>query len=127
MVNAESAVLLYWFVENKCSDVCSTARSPTYIFICILLQFDTATVKANKNNPGKQFSPIVFYGSPNGVPPKRPSSLLQLLHQIRVDLSEQNKLNSRYLCDPILPFDWCLSYTIIFSFLPYDLTLVLRF
>ncbi|KAM4076281.1 hypothetical protein ACJW30_12G050900 [Castanea mollissima] len=57
--------------------------------------FDTATVKANKNNPGKQFSPIVFYGSPNGVPPKRPSSLLQLLHQIRVDLSEQNKSSSR--------------------------------
>ena len=87
--------------------------SLNYIFICLLLQFDTATIKANKNNPGKQFSPIVFYGSPNGVPPKRPSSLLQLLHQIRVDLSEQNKLNSRYLCDPILPFDWCLSYTII--------------
>ncbi|KAM4076278.1 hypothetical protein ACJW30_12G050900 [Castanea mollissima] len=60
-------------------------------------KFDTATVKANKNNPGKQFSPIVFYGSPNGVPPKRPSSLLQLLHQIRVDLSEQNKSSSRYL------------------------------
>ncbi|KAM4068926.1 hypothetical protein ACB094_12G049600 [Castanea mollissima] len=60
-------------------------------------KFDTATVKANKNNPGKQFSPIVFYGSPNGVPPKRPSSLLQLLHQIRVDLSEQNKLSSRNL------------------------------
>ncbi|KAM4076279.1 hypothetical protein ACJW30_12G050900 [Castanea mollissima] len=58
-------------------------------------KFDTATVKANKNNPGKQFSPIVFYGSPNGVPPKRPSSLLQLLHQIRVDLSEQNKSSSR--------------------------------
>ncbi|KAK9994593.1 hypothetical protein SO802_024296 [Lithocarpus litseifolius] len=58
-------------------------------------KFDTATVKANKKNPGKQFSPIVFYGSPNGVPPKRPSSLLQLLHQIRVDLSEQNKLSSR--------------------------------
>ncbi|XP_065615961.1 uncharacterized protein LOC111994508 isoform X1 [Quercus suber] len=58
-------------------------------------KFDTATVKTNKNNPGKQFSPIVFYGSPNGVPPKRPSSLLQLLHQIRVDLSEQNKLSTR--------------------------------
>lgn len=41
---------------------------------------------------GKQFSPVIFYGSPNGVPPKRPASLLRLLREIRVDLAEQNKL-----------------------------------
>ncbi|KAL3524326.1 hypothetical protein ACH5RR_017160 [Cinchona calisaya] len=40
----------------------------------------------------KQFSPIVFYGSPHGVPPKRPARLLRLLHEIRVDLSEHSKL-----------------------------------
>lgn len=67
--------------------------------IVLLLQVDATTVKANKTNRGKQISPIVFYGSPHGVPPKRPSSLLQLLNQIRVDLSEQNKLSSRYLWD----------------------------
>jgi hypothetical protein len=65
--------------------------------ILLLLQFDTETVKANKINHGKQFSPIVFYGSPHGVPPKRPASLLQLLNQIRVDLTEQDKLSPRYL------------------------------
>ncbi|GMY07329.1 DNA-directed primase/polymerase protein [Fagus crenata] len=58
-------------------------------------KFDTETVKANKINRGKQFSPIVFYGSPHGVPPKRPASLLQLLNQIRVDLTEQDKLSPR--------------------------------
>ncbi|KAL7107035.1 hypothetical protein ACP275_06G028600 [Erythranthe tilingii] len=40
---------------------------------------------------GKQFSPRIFYGSPHGVPPKRPARLLRLLHEIRVDLAEQNK------------------------------------
>ncbi|KAL6508411.1 hypothetical protein OROHE_021953 [Orobanche hederae] len=45
---------------------------------------------ANKIN-AKQFSPVVFYGSPCGVPPKRPTRLLRLLHEIRVDLAEQNK------------------------------------
>ncbi|KAL7146256.1 hypothetical protein ABFS83_06G028200 [Erythranthe nasuta] len=35
---------------------------------------------------------MIFYGSPHGVPPKRPARLLRLLHEIRVDLAEQNKL-----------------------------------
>lgn len=49
------------------------------------------TVKATKLS-NKQFSPIVFYGSPNGVPPKRPSRLLRLLREIHTDLAEQDKL-----------------------------------
>lgn len=48
-------------------------------------------VKATKLS-NKQFSPIVFYGSPNGVPPKRPSRLLRLLREIHTDLAEQDKL-----------------------------------
>ncbi|KAK1272890.1 hypothetical protein QJS04_geneDACA013180 [Acorus gramineus] len=43
----------------------------------------------------KQFSPVVFYGSPQGVPAKRPTHLLRLLREIRVDLTEQNDLNPR--------------------------------
>ncbi|CAN0927950.1 hypothetical protein LINGRAHAP2_LOCUS36188 [Linum grandiflorum] len=54
-----------------------------------------STSKENKLRYGKQISPVVFYGSPNGVPPKRPISLLQLLREIRVDLSEQGKENLR--------------------------------
>ncbi|CAA0812942.1 DNA primases [Striga hermonthica] len=53
-----------------------------------------SAVSENKNSNPKnvrKFSPVVFYGSPNGVPPKRPSSLLRLLHEIRVDLAEHNK------------------------------------
>ncbi|XP_022865174.1 DNA-directed primase/polymerase protein [Olea europaea var. sylvestris] len=44
----------------------------------------------------KQFSPMVFYGSPHGVPPNRPARLLRLLHEIRVDLSEQTKLREEF-------------------------------
>ncbi|MFS8033280.1 hypothetical protein Hanom_Chr17g01567641 [Helianthus anomalus] len=42
-------------------------------------------------NHGSQFSPIIFYGSPQGVPPKRPSQLLRLLHKICVELAAQHK------------------------------------
>ncbi|KFK26881.1 hypothetical protein AALP_AA8G305600 [Arabis alpina] len=48
-----------------------------------------------KKTIGRQFSPVVFYGSPNGVPPKRPLSLLRLLREIRIDLSEERKAISR--------------------------------
>ncbi|KAG7014744.1 DNA-directed primase/polymerase protein [Cucurbita argyrosperma subsp. argyrosperma] len=44
-----------------------------------------------KGSSSKKFSPIVFYGSPRGVPPKRPSSLWRLLREIRVDISEQSR------------------------------------
>lgn len=55
---------------------------------------------------GRQFSPIVFYGSPNGVPPKRPLSLLRLLREIRIDLSEERKAISRYMMNkPVLAFN----------------------
>lgn len=54
-----------------------------------------STVSENKcenSKYAKQFSPVVFYGSPHGVPPKRPARLLRLLREIRIDLAEQNKL-----------------------------------
>ncbi|KAG9147640.1 hypothetical protein Leryth_015739 [Lithospermum erythrorhizon] len=53
---------------------------------------DSSTESREKVRKGKQFSPIVFYGSPNGVPPKRPARLLRLLHEIQIDIAEQNKL-----------------------------------
>lgn len=43
----------------------------------------------------KQMSPIVFYGSPQGVPVKKPMSLLRLLREIHVDLKKQTDLISR--------------------------------
>nr|GMC67130.1 DNA-directed primase/polymerase protein isoform X1 [Ipomoea batatas] len=51
----------------------------------------SSKAKRKYHSNGKQFCPLVFYGSPHGVPPKRPASLLRLLHEIRVDLSEQKK------------------------------------
>ncbi|WCJ36730.1 DNA-directed primase/polymerase protein [Euphorbia peplus] len=53
------------------------------------------TVKVNSLSCGKQISPIVFYGSPHGVPPKRPISLLRLLNEIRIDLAEEKKSDLR--------------------------------
>ncbi|PWA93033.1 DNA primase [Artemisia annua] len=53
--------------------------------------FYTPIVGKKKLNNGSQFSPVVFYGSPQGVPPKRPSRLLRLLHEIRVELAAQHK------------------------------------
>ncbi|EEC81996.1 hypothetical protein OsI_25931 [Oryza sativa Indica Group] len=40
----------------------------------------------------KQMSPVVFYGSPQGVPVKKPLSLLRLLWEIRIDLKKQTDL-----------------------------------
>ncbi|XP_020220222.2 DNA-directed primase/polymerase protein isoform X2 [Cajanus cajan] len=52
--------------------------------------------KSQSIGRGKQFSPIVFYGSPHGVPPKRPTRILwRLLREICPDLSQQKKLNIR--------------------------------
>ncbi|XP_074573430.1 uncharacterized protein LOC141829831 [Curcuma longa] len=50
---------------------------------------------AFKLKSGKQISPIIFYGSPHGAPVKRPSRLLRLLHEIHVDLNEENDFISR--------------------------------
>lgn len=65
---------------------------------CFALQFQlkSAVAKiAQSIGRGKQFSPIVFYGS-HGVPPKKPTRMLwRLLREIRVDLSQQKKLNIR--------------------------------
>ncbi|GAB2265148.1 hypothetical protein Dimus_000213 [Dionaea muscipula] len=52
-------------------------------------------VSDEANSVGKHFSPVLFYGSPHGVPPKRPSSLLRLLREIRVDLAEKHKSHIR--------------------------------
>uniref|UniRef100_A0A7C9CL28 DNA-directed primase/polymerase protein n=1 Tax=Opuntia streptacantha TaxID=393608 RepID=A0A7C9CL28_OPUST len=51
--------------------------------------------KENKRETHIQVSPVVFYGSPHGVPPKRPSSFLRLLREIRIDLAERRKSNLR--------------------------------
>ncbi|XP_055830768.1 uncharacterized protein LOC129899748 isoform X1 [Solanum dulcamara] len=53
----------------------------------------SSTTKIQGLKKGSHFSPLVFYGSPHGVPPKRPARLLRLLNEIRVDFNEQNKLS----------------------------------
>lgn len=71
----------------------------------ILLQIDTPTVTKKRYNNGQRITPLVFYGSPHGVPPKRPVRLLRLLHEIRLDLTEQNRLRYRvHSCNPTCLF-----------------------
>lgn len=67
----------------------------------ILLQIDTPTVTKKRYNNGQRITPLVFYGSPHGVPPKRPVRLLRLLHEIHLDLTEQNRLRYQvHSCNP---------------------------
>ncbi|XP_020689294.1 DNA-directed primase/polymerase protein isoform X2 [Dendrobium catenatum] len=55
----------------------------------------SSTTAAIKFRSGKQISPVIFYGSARGVPVKRPSRILRLLQEIRVDLREENVLIPR--------------------------------
>ncbi|CAL0333292.1 unnamed protein product [Lupinus luteus] len=55
----------------------------------------SAVDKAKSFRRGKQFSPVVFYGSPRGVPPKKSIRLWRLLHEIRLDVSQQKNSNLR--------------------------------
>lgn len=59
------------------------------------LEYSPTPTKRHPKNHGKQISPGVFYGSPDGKPSKKPPQLLRLLHEIRKDLREQNDLPPR--------------------------------
>lgn len=80
-------------LRSLCYDVHHSAELNHLIVLSLFPQFGSTTVKANNFGHGRQISPIVFYGSPHGVPPKRPISLLRLLHEIRIDLAEQQNSN----------------------------------
>ncbi|XP_049399361.1 uncharacterized protein LOC125863227 isoform X3 [Solanum stenotomum] len=67
-------------------------QNATDVELC-LQNTSSSTTKIQSLKKGSQFSPLVFYGSPHGVPPKRPARLLRLLNEIRVDFNEQNKLS----------------------------------
>ncbi|KAK4726573.1 hypothetical protein R3W88_031490 [Solanum pinnatisectum] len=67
-------------------------QNATDVELC-LQNTTSLTTKIQSLKKGSQFSPLVFYGSPHGVPPKRPARLLRLLNEIRVDFNEQNKLS----------------------------------
>ncbi|XP_019264778.1 PREDICTED: DNA-directed primase/polymerase protein isoform X2 [Nicotiana attenuata] len=75
----------------KQDDTLEKLSTPSDVELC-LQNLGSSTAKIQSVKKGRQFSPLVFYGSPHGVPPKRPARLLRLLNEIRVDLNEQNKL-----------------------------------
>ncbi|KAL2998735.1 hypothetical protein AAZX31_09G118500 [Glycine max] len=56
----------------------------------------SAVTRAQSIGCGKQFSPIVFYGSPCGIPPKKPTRMLwRMLREICPNVSQQNILSIR--------------------------------
>lgn len=69
---------------------------PNYSEVKYYFQRVSPTTTAIKFRSGKQISPVIFYGSARGVPVKRPSRILRLLQEIRVDLREDNALICRY-------------------------------
>ncbi|WVZ65869.1 LOW QUALITY PROTEIN: hypothetical protein U9M48_015165 [Paspalum notatum var. saurae] len=71
----------------------------------------------------KQMSPIVFYGSPQGVPVKKPLSLLRLLQEIRIDLEKQTDLIPRNVVwatfprqDEAIRFSKAYTHANVFSY-----------
>lgn len=86
---------LILFVDIDILEQFSVALCFKLIYLALSFQIKTVIAKANGFSGGKQFSPVVFYGSPNGVPPKRPISYWRLLHEIRLDLSEKKKADLR--------------------------------
>nr|XP_019067213.1 DNA-directed primase/polymerase protein isoform X1 [Solanum lycopersicum] len=67
-------------------------QNATDVELC-LQNTSSSTTKIQSLKKASQLSPLVFYGSPHGVPPKRPARLLRLLNEIRVDFNEQHKLS----------------------------------
>ncbi|TYG42949.1 hypothetical protein ES288_D12G297700v1 [Gossypium darwinii] len=81
---------------SPCSPSLSEQRKATATSAQLSVEKCVSTAaQPGKFSRGKQFSPVIFYGSPHGVPPKRPLSLLRLLREIHIDLSEQEKSNLR--------------------------------
>ncbi|XP_059289513.1 uncharacterized protein LOC132043042 isoform X2 [Lycium ferocissimum] len=80
---------------STASDIVSSTSKGKKVQNATDVDFNVGSLTANIQNKkkGPQFSPLVFYGSPHGVPPKRPARLLRLLNEIRVDFNEQNKLS----------------------------------
>ncbi|KAL6871481.1 hypothetical protein ACP4OV_014310 [Aristida adscensionis] len=82
-----------------------------------------ASSAAIKFTGRSQMSPTVFYGSPQGVPVKKPLSLLRLLREIRIDLKKQTDLVPRDVVWATFPrqeeavrFSKAHSHTNVFSY-----------
>ncbi|CAH2070201.1 unnamed protein product [Thlaspi arvense] len=96
MLNPENIITSPGTCKNLQPSSLSGKGQRNHIDGSLSLSRDSLSSSTNvKKTIGRQFSPIVFYGSPNGVPPKRPLTLLRLLREIRIDLSEERKAISR--------------------------------
>ncbi|KAI4383136.1 hypothetical protein MLD38_009012 [Melastoma candidum] len=73
----------------------SPSRSDASDVLLCTEKVGSTTIRGSKLKKAIHLSPVVFYGSPNGVPPKKPSSLLRLLREIRIEQAAQHPLNLR--------------------------------
>lgn len=89
-------------------------------YFALQFQLKSAVTRAQSIGCGKQFSPIVFYGSPCGIPPKKPTRMLwRMLREICPNVSQQNILSIRLLfvrCCMLVS----LSISLFFSYLMYQ-------
>ncbi|OQU89936.1 hypothetical protein SORBI_3002G297500 [Sorghum bicolor] len=82
-----------------------------------------AAASASKFTGRKQMSPVVFYGTPQGVQVKQPQSFLKLLHVIRIDLKKQTDFIPRDVVwatfprqDGAIRFSKAHTHTNVFSY-----------
>ncbi|XP_054811773.1 uncharacterized protein LOC129312981 isoform X2 [Prosopis cineraria] len=97
-ISSHSSLLSPKSVEKEWKSPTTSAISPSGQAKDIqssIQKIKSAIAKANGFGLGKQFSPVVFYGTPHGVPPKKPVHYWRLLHEIRLDLIEKNKPDLR--------------------------------
>ncbi|KAJ1694771.1 hypothetical protein LUZ63_011469 [Rhynchospora breviuscula] len=84
--------------ETPCKEEGSKEETPSTSHGCDKKSFSKAEQTGGTNSTTiklksrKKISPIVFYGSPQGVPAKKPAHILRLLREIRLDLKKQNDL-----------------------------------
>jgi hypothetical protein len=86
----------------------------------LAFQLKSAIAKAKSCSNRKQISPVVFYGSPHGVPPKKPTRLWRLLHEIRIDLTQRKKVNLRCFSE-VGFYPFTISTCLFFLYLMYQI------
>ncbi|KAK3438475.1 hypothetical protein EUGRSUZ_C03079 [Eucalyptus grandis] len=99
-------------------------------FPLVTSQLGSITIRAREFSQwrGVHISLVVFYGSPNGVPSKRPSSLLRLLNEIQVDfvcceliftrrVDFRKKASLHVICQLIVSWGWFLIFFLISIYL----------
>ena len=86
--------LIWQFILETCKKKSQRNASDVQLF---MQKFSPTTVNTVNFDHGKQISPVIFYGSYR-MPPKRPSRLLRLLHEIHIDQARIFNYKDQKVC-----------------------------